>query len=65
MSARGVFRNGPPEAVRTRRLDFAVLAGAQALVNGVVFAIHGEQLDIGLAGGGHHYFSGRYQDFFI
>ena len=46
-------------------LHFAMAPGAQALVDRVVFAIHGKQFDVGLARGGHHDFAGGDQDFFV
>ena len=39
--------------------------GAQALVDRIVFAIHGEQIHLSLAGGSHYDFTGSDKDFFV
>ncbi len=51
-SASGVLRNGPPEAVSQICLTSFGCAAAQALVNGVVLAVDGQQIDVVLAGRG-------------
>ena len=40
-------------------------AAAQALVNGIMLAIHGEQFNARLMCGCHHQLTGRDQDFFV
>src|ERR1700722_1449304 len=46
-------------------LNFAPVARAEALVDGVVFAVHGEKRDILAFHSGHYDFAGSYEDFFI
>ena len=46
-------------------LNFFGFAGAEALVDGVVFAVDGEQHDFVFGDGGHDDFAGGDQDFFI
>ena len=46
-----------------RHLVGASVIHLQALVDGIVFAVYGQDVDTGLASGGHDYFSSHYQDF--
>ena len=64
-SARGVLRNGPPDAVSQISLDFTVVAHAHALVNRVVLAVDGQDRDVAFAGRGSQDFPGRHHAFFV
>ena len=65
MAASGVLRKGPPDAVRINFLTSLMLPGAQALMDGVVFAIDGKEFDSGPARRGHYDFAGCDQNFLI
>ena len=58
--AKGAAGRGEDQA-----LDFARFAGAEALVDGVVFAVYRKKRDAGAGYGGHYHFAGGDQDFFI
>ena len=61
----GSLAKGAAGCCEDQAADFAVFAGAQALVDGVVFGINREQGDFGAVDCGHYYFSGGDQHFFI
>jgi hypothetical protein len=45
--------------------DFGVCTGAEALVDGVVFAVDGEQFSAGLGGSSHHEFASGDEHFLV
>ena len=58
-------RNGPPDAVRIRRLTSSDRAAVQALVDRVVLAVDRQHEHAVLAGGRHHERAGHHQDFLV
>ena len=58
-------RNGPPDAVSTRRRSSRACAAMQALVDGVVLAVDGQDRDAAAARGVHHQPAGHDQHFLV
>src|ERR1700682_1702741 len=60
-----VLRNGPPDAVRTRRANFVGLPATKALMYGVVFTVDGKEFTADFLGGGHDQLAGGDENFFV
>ena len=58
-------RNGPPDAVRISRRTSRGIVSAQALMDGVVLAVHRQDRHAASAGAVHHQPAGHHQHFLV
>ena len=64
-ASRGVFRKGPPEAVRISFVTWRAVARPQALMGAIMLGIHRDQFGSMLLDGFHHQLAAGNQHLFI